>query len=143
MPTPKHLRKQHEQKRKNNSPEHVAHLKTYHHNWYLENKERLNKKSLDDYYANREQRIKERVIFARKKKFGMTPEMIEEMLINQNHQCKLCGTDKPGGRGHWHIDHNHETNKVRGLLCQKCNMGIGIFNDDSQLLYKASQYVKT
>jgi len=39
------------------------------------------------------------------------------------------------------VDHNHKTNKVRGLLCQRCNMGIGQFRDDPNLMARAVEYL--
>lgn len=109
--------------------------------YYINNKERINKKNLDYYYANRERYIKKRVEYARLKKFGMIPELYEEMLNKQNNKCGICGTDKPGGRGQWHIDHCHKTNKIRGLLCQKCNMALGMFGDNIEVLLNAVKWL--
>jgi hypothetical protein len=73
--------------------------------------------------------------------YGITIEEYENLLISQNHKCAICGADKPGGRGRWHIDHNHETQQVRGILCHKCNVGLGHFNDNTNLLHKALNYL--
>jgi hypothetical protein len=52
----------------------------------------------------------------------MTVEDYEKMVIRQRSACAICRADQPGGRGkHWHIDHDHETGRVRGLLCHICN----------------------
>jgi hypothetical protein len=52
-----------------------------------------------------------------------------------------CGYS-PGGRGErWHIDHDHVTDKVRGLLCHSCNVGIGNLQHDPQILMAAARYV--
>lgn len=57
--------------------------------------------------------------------------------------CAICGsTDTQWSVGTWHTDHNHETGKVRGLLCQMCNTGLGRFFDDIILLEKAAEYLK-
>ena len=63
------------------------------------------------------------------------------MLEAQNGRCKICGTDTPMGNGAFHVDHCHMTNKVRGLLCHKCNVGLGHFNDNISLLSTAILYL--
>ena len=63
------------------------------------------------------------------------------MLEAQNGRCKICGTDTPMGTGAFHVDHCHMTNKVRGLLCHKCNVGLGHFNDNISLLSTAILYL--
>lgn len=47
------------------------------------------------------------------------------MLATHSGACDLCGRDKPGGMGDWHIDHNEKTGVVRGVLCARCNMTLG------------------
>lgn len=57
--------------------------------------------------------------------------------------CEICGTDKPGGRfNNWHIDHDHDSGIVRGVLCALCNTGIGMFRDDPELLLRAVEYLR-
>ena len=115
--------------------------KDYHKQYYLDNKKKINEQNNAWYYANREEEIKKRVISNRKRQYGMTPEMIEQMLASQNGCCAICRDDKPGGRGHWHIDHDHETGQVRGLLCQRCNSGLGFFRDNITILEGAINYL--
>lgn len=71
--------------------------------------------------------------------YGMTLQDFENLVTGQNGLCKIC--DKPSV-GKFHIDHCHETGVVRGLLCQKCNMGLGNFGDDIQKMLKAIEYIK-
>jgi protein-arginine kinase activator protein McsA len=60
------------------------------------------------------------------------------MFDAQNGQCAIC---KKVQARTLHVDHCHNSSKVRGLLCQKCNMAIGLFNDNSDLLKKAIKYL--
>lgn len=71
-------------------------------------------------------------------KYNSTIEEINEVLSKIN--CEICGASpKPEKRNF--IDHCHTTGKVRGLLCDDCNMGIGRFKDNPDLLKKAIEYL--
>ena len=77
-------------------------------------------------------------------KFGMSEVEFELMLKSQDNKCLICGTTDPSNN--WAkflvIDHCHKTNKIRGLLCAKCNRGLGYFKDDPELLEKAAKYLR-
>lgn len=62
-------------------------------------------------------------------------------LDAQGGKCAICGTDDPGGRGDFHVDHCHDTGSVRGLLCANCNVGIGHFRHSNVLLLEAIRYL--
>ncbi len=80
-----------------------------------------------------------------KRKFGITVEDYERMWDDQRGLCAIC--DKPEtkvvkGRLNWlSVDHNHDTGAVRGLLCSRCNAGIGWMQDDPELLRAAANYL--
>lgn len=64
------------------------------------------------------------------------------MLARQDGRCAICRTTFPGGRwGHFHVDHEHETGAVRGLLCTVCNIGLGYFDDSADRLAQAAAYL--
>jgi hypothetical protein len=80
-----------------------------------------------------------------RKNYGLTIDQYDEMLERQNGVCLLCA-DSPKGEGHGassrlHVDHDHETGRVRALLCNNCNRAIGHFRDDPDLMQRASLYV--
>lgn len=72
--------------------------------------------------------------------YGMTLDDLNQMLINQNHSCKLCNK-KPDGKRPLAIDHCHSTGRVRGLLCYGCNR-LMVAIDDKEFLKKALEYSK-
>jgi Recombination endonuclease VII len=74
--------------------------------------------------------------------YGIPLGTYEKMFEEQSGRCKLCGTDKPGGKGDFHIDHCHDKGHVRGLLCHNCNVGIGNFHHDISKLELAISYIK-
>ena len=64
------------------------------------------------------------------------------MLFKQNHQCLICGKRHENKKHErLYVDHNHQTDKIRGLLCHDCNVGLGNFKDDKILLQKAIDYL--
>ena len=74
-----------------------------------------------------------------KKKYGLEKEDYESIFNKQNSSCAICKSllnDK-----NTHVDHCHSTKKVRGLLCSKCNQGIGLFNEDVENLKNAVDYL--
>ena len=78
-----------------------------------------------------------------KKYYNLSNEDFTNLLLEQKGNCAICNIDKPGGvNNQWAIDHDHETGTVRGILCHKCNRGLGHFDDDIDLLLQAIKYLK-
>ena len=73
--------------------------------------------------------------------YGITPERYEEILKLQNGVCYICSDTVKSRRGKLHVDHDHSTGEVRGLLCINCNRGLGNFRDSIELLKKAIEYL--
>jgi hypothetical protein len=75
-------------------------------------------------------------------KYGITPEAFEGLKISQCGKCAICGTADPRGKhGVFCVDHCHETGRVRGLLCQRCNVALGALGDNEASLQKVLHYV--
>ena len=76
------------------------------------------------------------------KKIGvnLTEEQYWEMVDDQHGLCQIC--NQPDERGRLCIDHCHETNEVRGLLCRNCNLGLGLFTDNIDKLHNAVLYLQ-
>ncbi len=77
-----------------------------------------------------------------KAKFGITVEQYDEMLAAQGGACAIC-QGPPGGRWErFHVDHDHATGKVRGLLCHGCNTAIGLLGERHEVAERAAGYLK-
>jgi Recombination endonuclease VII len=74
-------------------------------------------------------------------KYGITREQWEALLVSQGGRCAVCQTDNPVPRT-WSVDHDHITGKVRGLLCRRCNTGLGCFRDDIDRMVSAIDYLR-
>jgi len=74
------------------------------------------------------------------RKFGMTLRQYEEMLEAQEGRCAICGRP-PRVDVSLHIDHEHKTGQIRGLLCFSCNAALGYFGDDGDRLIRAVNYL--
>jgi hypothetical protein len=75
-----------------------------------------------------------------KKFYGLSPKEYSDLLLSASEHCMLCGEKQTDIL---HVDHDHISGKVRGLLCRGCNTGLGGFKDDPELLEKAILYLRT
>lgn len=76
-----------------------------------------------------------------KRDYALSLEEYYKMLENQNGCCIICGTHQDKLKIPLCVDHNHSTGKIRGLLCSKCNRGIGMFKEDIKTFYKIIDYL--
>jgi hypothetical protein len=95
---------------------------------YDKHTERCNARSRAYHKAKSVSIIERNRWYQRLRKFGLTKADFEAMLTSQGNACAGCGTDKPTRRG-WQLDHCHKTGVIRGILCAKCNTGLGLADD--------------
>lgn len=81
-----------------------------------------------------------------KSTYGISPEVYQNMLETQQNRCAICSTKIDGNvnsdKSRAFVDHNHQTGKVRGLLCVHCNSIVGYCREDKSVLLHAIQYLK-
>lgn len=76
-----------------------------------------------------------------KTKYSVSKEVRDQMLIEQDNKCAICHVSLSADGGHTHTDHNHQTGKIRGILCTNCNRGLGHFKDSKDNLQAAIEYL--
>ena len=85
----------------------------------------------------------------REQRYGLTGEDFAAILAGQGGACAICRMNEPGGQGGWHLDHDHTCcsgktlcgDCTRGVLCARCNLGLGQFRDSVTSLLAAAEYV--
>lgn len=75
------------------------------------------------------------------RKYGISLEDYNQLLKTQKFACAICRKSDPKGRGVFHVDHCHKTNRKRGLLCSNCNFMLGLSNDSDKTLINAARYL--
>lgn len=103
------------------------------------------KKNPDKYAIFLEkQKIKAYTTGKNLKQYGFTLDQYEVLNQSQNGKCKICGNRnrKSGQSVRLAVDHDHVTGRIRGLLCNTCNRGLGMFRDDAGLLQTAADYLR-
>ena len=74
--------------------------------------------------------------------YGLSVQQYDRMVLEQNNCCAICGTPGTETRHNkLYVDHCHRTGKVRRLLCNMCNSGLGYFKDSPELLENAKKYL--
>ena len=77
-----------------------------------------------------------------KKSYNLSLISFNEIFKKQNYKCAICGTETNQAKNKsFHVDHCHKEKKVRGILCNKCNTGIGFLNHDVNVLQNAINYL--
>lgn len=152
---------------RNLTPEQKAHKKAQAKEYYQENKEQIklkvkrykeeNSEQVKAYEKTRNQNLtrkekskarskKESNVSHRRKRalelYNLTPDDYNQMFEAQEGKCLICGTHQSDLKKKLFVDHCHTTGKVRGLLCHKCNSGIGYLNDDLLLVTRAMEYLQ-
>ena len=90
------------------------------------------------HHKNKERITKQMLVSHRRRLYGLNEEEYNDMILSQNNLCAIC--NKPSDKT-LHIDHDHETGRIRGLLCHSCNVGIGLFKEDVDSLASAITYL--
>lgn len=104
--------------------------------YYKENRETLLKNSKKWREANKH-KIKNKYL---KYQYGITTEQYDQILDDQNCCCKLCGSSPIK---YPVVEHCHKTGRIRGIVCQKCNMAIAAVENNQHLLNKILEYIET
>jgi hypothetical protein len=91
---------------------------------------------------NRDRRLEKLREIHLRNKFGLTPEEYDVLLQAQGGVCALCESPPTPGIS-LHVDHDHGTGEIRGLLCVRCNNALGLFREDPDLLRRAAWHVTT
>jgi hypothetical protein len=74
--------------------------------------------------------------------YGLTRAELDDMIASQDGKCLICGGGPNGPGDRLHVDHCHNSSKVRGLLCGKCNTAIGLLDDDPERAFSAALYLQ-
>lgn len=126
-------------------------VRAYRHAWYERNRASADASAAAWEKRNREKRTQRqrdhratgwKVNYDLMSRYGISADGYQQMLEQQGGQCAICKTDGLAGSRRLYVDHCHQTGVVRGLLCQKCNSGLGFFRDDSRLVAQALAYLQ-
>ena len=135
-------------------PECTECARAYRRQWYVANREEAirrtqqwrtdNRDRYDEYRAEYRQRPerkrKMRDLYYRRT-FGISADEVDALIAAQGGACAICGRT-PEREASWHVDHDHETGAVRGVLCIDCNHGIGKLGDSIERLQAAIAYLE-
>lgn len=149
---------------KKNDPEFVRKEKERSKKWSLDNREKKNEYQRKQRTENREEHNRKSREYAREYKlkhpewvekqkhlskvynrnrrlqqlYGISTEIYDQIFETQGGKCLICGEATE-----LVVDHDHNTGKVRGLLCNFCNVGLGNYLDNPELLKNAIRYLET
>lgn len=77
-----------------------------------------------------------------KRNYGITRDQFDQLLVDSCGRCDSCGEQFTNTRSSHHIDHNHTTGEVRGLLCSRCNVALGMLQDNPQKIVQLLKYLE-
>lgn len=101
-----------------------------------ENREKIAAAKKKHYVENREKIAADRKNYA----YGVSIDDLKGMISKQGGVCAICGG--PGGKKGLCVDHDHDSRKIRALLCSNCNSALGFLKDSSDIARRATEYLK-
>lgn len=111
---------------------------------YWKNSEARNSAAKKYYYKHRDEILKKLRARGRERSIknkGYAVAAYNKLFDDQGGRCAICGIHSSEAYNGLHIDHDHKTQELRGLLCHKCNTGLGLFQDSIELLDIAKIYL--
>lgn len=108
--------------------------RTKYKQWLQKNPEKYKK-----YQEQQKSKCKKDIRIRKRWTYGLKEEEFDKLYAQQTGKCVGCRLEF---KDDINVDHNHQTGKIRGLLCSNCNSGLGMFKDDYKLLQKAIEYLK-
>lgn len=120
--------------------DHRTEKQTYSKRYHGENKESISRQHKKYYIENRDQILEKKRLWHIERKYNLTSEQFKSLSDGQGGVCAICG--EINGDRRLYVDHCHKTGKVRGLLCNACNRGLGAFKDNPDNLSLAVTYLK-
>lgn len=110
--------------------------------WASKNKDKISHQNKKYKKKNEGKNYKNSIL---KTSFGITLEDFQDLLEKQNGVCAICNLPEISkhqfGVKNLAVDHNHITGKIRGLLCNKCNLTLGLVNENITILNKMISYI--
>ncbi len=103
----------------------------------IKNKQKLSKKAKEKYEKHKDLFVHRKLL----RVFGVGLDDYKMLLKKQNNKCAIC-KKRNQQKKRFNIDHDHKTGKIRGLLCMKCNVGLGAFEDNIVFLKESIKYLK-
>jgi len=118
----------------------------YYRRWRVENRDAYLKGKRSWYERNREREIHRRWTATLRREYGLTEADYEAMLEAQPGLCAICREPERAASNErikrLCVDHDHDTGRVRGLLCHACNAAIGLIRGDAGTLRRAAEYLE-
>lgn len=109
---------------------------------YESNKEECKKYAKEYYQENKEQVKLAGKIYRLRVRYGLSYDEYNALLEKTGGKCPICNVIFGKGNKRACVDHCHKTNKIRGIICSRCNKALGEFNDNSELITKAAEWLK-
>ena len=118
--------------------EHKEYFKQRHKNGYHKKYREKNKNDIKKYINVNKIKYDD---YQLKRYYNITLDQYNVLFNKQNGCCAICGIHQNNLKRKLHVDHNHESGEIRGLLCINCNLALGHVNDNINTLSKMISYL--
>lgn len=113
-----------------------------HRQYVAKRKDDINRRRRENYRSNK-YGLKDRIAMTGvRRRYGLRHGEYDEILAKQNNMCGMCGIRQEDSLRRFAVDHDHQTNEVRGLLCINCNRGLGLLQDSELILQSGISWLK-